>query len=62
MKKLGMAVWSLTMIGVTTVGVGVLCAASWVNGLMTAVVGLEKKNQEETNDPPAEEDETTEGR
>lgn len=46
MKKLGLVVWSFTMIGVTTVSVGVLCAASWLSGLMTGVVGTDKKEEE----------------
>lgn len=58
MKKLGLAVWSLTMIGATTVGVSVLCAAAWVNGLISGAKAAESKN-EDPSDPP-EEDEATE--
>lgn len=54
MKKLGLVVWSFTMIGVTTVSVGVLCAASWLSGLMTGVVGTDKK-EEDTKYPEKEE-------
>ena len=54
MKKLGLAVWSLTMIGATTVGVSVLCAASWLSGLMTGVVGTDKE-KEDTKYPDKEE-------
>lgn len=51
MKKLGLAVWSLTMIGVTTVSVGALCAASWLSGLVTGVFGTEKEKEDTTDQP-----------
>ena len=46
MKKIGLAVWSLTMIGATTVGVSVLCAAAWVNGLIRGAEAVESKNED----------------
>ena len=47
MKKLGLAVWSLTMIGATT-----------VNGLISGAKAVESKNEDPSD--PTEEDETTE--
>ena len=52
MKKLALLVWSLTMVGVATVSVGVLCAGSWISGLMTGVICTDQmKDKEDTNEP-----------